>query len=117
MPMLIAVLSDSHSNYANIDRALDQLRGSGIERMLHCGDIADPAAAALFAEFPTSFVLGNVDSDPRGLREAIESSGNQYCGRFGELELDGRRIAMLHGDNSRALRDAEQSGQYDLVVY
>ena len=115
--MLIAVLSDSHSNYANIELAVDRLRGTGVEHVFHCGDIDDPRAVAMFEDFPTSFVFGNVDSDWNALNDAIERSGNRCFGRLCQVELAGRKIAMLHGDDSRALREAQQSGRHDFVFY
>ena len=115
--MLIAVLADSHSNYANIDQALERLRGSGIDQLFHCGDITDSQAAEMFCEFPTSFVFGNGDYDEEELRAAIERTGSRCYGLFGEVECAGRRIAFLHGHQHRALRDAEGCGRYDLVFY
>ena len=71
----------------------------------------------MFEEFPTSFVFGNVDSDLAAIRQAIEKSGNRCCGRLCEVELEGRRIGMQHGDDARSLRSLEQSGHYDLLFY
>jgi putative phosphoesterase len=115
--MLIAVLSDSHSNLANIELALARLRGSGVEHVFHCGDIDGPEAATMFGEFPTSFVFGNVDLALDTIREAIEKSGNRCFGRLCETELAGCRIAMQHGDDARSLRSLEQSGRYDFLFY
>ena len=115
--MLIAVLSDSHSDFKTIELALARLRGSGVEHVFHCGDIDGPEAAAMFGEFPTSFVVGNVDSDLDAIRRAIEESGNRCYGRLCEVEFRGRRIAMQHGDDARSLRSLEQSGKFDLLSY
>jgi hypothetical protein len=115
--MLIAVLSDSHSDFKNIELALARLRGSGVEHVFHCGDIDGPVAAAMFAEFPTSFVFGNVDSDLDAIRRAIEESGNRCFGRLCEVELAGCKIAMQHGDDARGLRSIEQSGRCDFLFY
>ena len=115
--MLIAVLSDSHSDFKNIDLALARLRGSGVAHVFHCGDIDGPEAAGMFGEFPTSFVFGNVDADLDAIRRAIEQSGNRCFGRLCEVELGGCRIAMQHGDDARSLRSLEQSGRYDFLFY
>ena len=115
--MLIAVLSDSHSDFKNIDLALARLRGSGVAQVFHCGDIDSPAAARMFEELPTSFVFGNVDSELDEIRRAIEQSGNRCFGRVCEMELSGRRIAMQHGDDARSLRSLEQSARYDFLFY
>ena len=65
----------------------------------------------------TSFVFGNVDHDRARLERAIERSGNRCLGQFGEMELGGRRLAVLHGDDQRRLSEAERSGRYDLLCY
>src|SRR2546426_11488722 len=115
--MLIAVVSDSHSNYANIEMALERLRLSDVQHVFHCGDIADAQAAQMFCELPLSFVFGNVDSDLRGIEQAIKRSHNRCYGRQGECELAGRKIAFLHGDDRRARDMFEQSSRCDLLLY
>ena len=49
--MLIAVLSDSHSNYQNIELALKRLKDLPVEHVIHCGDIADARAVERFRAF------------------------------------------------------------------
>ena len=39
---LIAVLSDSHDNIWNLDKALQAVRRSGATHLLHCGDFVAP---------------------------------------------------------------------------
>ena len=36
---------------------------------------------------------------------------------FGELELEGRKIAWIHGDNGQLFRDVENSGQFEFLFY
>jgi predicted phosphodiesterase len=38
-------------------------------------------------------------------------------GRFGSLELEGRKIAFLHSDDERLFRETISSGEWDLVCY
>jgi predicted phosphodiesterase len=63
-------------------------------------------------------VCGNVDVfDTVALRRtAVELS--QTChDRFADLELEGVRVAMLHGDDGRRLRETIESQDYDLVCF
>jgi putative phosphoesterase len=115
--MLIAVVSDSHSNYPAIESACELLRARPVEHVFHCGDISDVRAAEMLAGFPTSFVFGNGEVDEQGLCAAIERRGNRCYGEFGELTLAGRTIAFLHGHRRHPFRDAEQSGRYDFLFY
>ncbi len=113
--MKIGVVSDTHGHRANTLQAIWMLSGRGIEAVLHCGDIVGADLIPLFAEWPTHFVFGNCDDDPAGLRFTIQDAG-QFCHeRFGDIELGGRRIALLHGDDGRRLHAAVTGGDYDLV--
>jgi putative phosphoesterase len=112
----IAILSDTHSRHATVARALQLLEGRGVELIIHCGDIED---ADTVWHFPahTHFVFGNCDADRMGLRRAIEELGATLHDPFGELALAGARLAFLHGDDSRLLRELKQSGKYDYLFH
>jgi len=115
--MRIGVISDTHGNVANTRAAVRMLEALEVEALLHCGDIGAVEIPRLLAAWPAHFVLGNCDYDADGLRAAIEQAGLHYAGRFGDLTLGGRRIALLHSDDARAFQRACTSGQYDLVCY
>jgi predicted phosphodiesterase len=85
--------------------------------VLHCGDIGTPAIPPLLSDWPAHYVLGNVDRDELDLRAAIERSGGRLHGRFGELEIGGVRIAFLHGDDERRLRETIDRGEWRLVCH
>ena len=115
--MQIGIVSDSHSNRTKVSRAVGLLETLGITTVLHCGDIADAAVVEAFANFKSYFVFGNVDFDRQSLLAAMRRTGAVCCGEFGELELAGRKIAFLHGDDKRRLEREAHSGHYDLVGY
>lgn len=115
--MMIGIVSDTHGHTGFTADAVRMLESSGVSQVIHCGDIGSVDVIRLFRPWPTHFVLGNVDSQAGPLEAAIRAAGQTCHGRFGELELDGRKVAFLHGDDERRLRDAIQSGQYDLVCY
>jgi putative phosphoesterase len=115
--MKIAILSDTHSRYATVGRALDLARERGIAKIIHCGDIEDGMTVRLFAEFETHFVYGNCDYDREGLAATMTETGATLHGTWGCLELGNRKLAWAHGDDKRLLRDLEQSGQFDYLFY
>jgi uncharacterized protein len=115
--MHIGVVSDTHSRYPMVEKALSLLRARGIDLVLHCGDIEDSETVELFRGFQTHFVFGNCDWDRSGLQHAIEAIGGVLHEHFGHLELEGRKIAWLHGDDRRLFRDIENSGHYDYLFY
>ena len=115
--MRIGIVSDSHGNQRNVALALRLLSERKVELILHCGDIDDASTVWLFAGTPTHFVLGNCDADERRLEKAVVESGGMFHGRFGELRLEDRSIAMIHGDDHDRLRTTIQSERYDYVFH
>src|SRR5262249_55004860 len=83
--------------------------------LIHCGDIEDAELIALFRGTPTHFVFGNCDHDRVGLRAAIAAAGATLHEPFGYLELEGRKIAFLHGDDRTLMADVETSGPFDYL--
>src|SRR5947199_868078 len=101
---------DTHSRYRTVEMALDLLRQRGVTTVLHCGDIEDAAVVEQFRGLDAHFVFGNCDTEKAELREAMTAAGVRLHEPFGHLELDGKNIAFLHGDDTRLLRDLIASG-------
>ncbi len=114
--MRIGVLSDTHGHTAAVRQAVEAFRRGRVELVIHCGDIGSLEVIELLADWPTHFVLGNVDSRAVVTR-AIEDLGQTCHGRFGELELAGRKIAFLHGDDGKLLNQTVYDGQWDVVFH
>lgn len=114
--MQIGVVSDTHGHAGYTRQAIRMLESLEVEAVLHCGDIGSPEIVELFAAWPTHFVFGNVDQQ-RLLGEAIRAAGQTCHDRFGRLELAGRKIALLHGDDSALLEQTIASGRFDLVCH
>lgn len=114
--MRIGIVSDTHGHTINAMAAVRMLESLDIERVIHCGDVGGDEIVGLFAAWPTHFVYGNVD-DPRRLRSAIEAAGQHFHDAIGTLELSGRRIAFLHGDDVPLLRQTIAGAKYDLVCH
>jgi putative phosphoesterase len=115
--MQIAILSDTHSRYHTVETALGLLQARGINQVIHCGDIDDSETVWLFQGFTAHFVFGNCDTDRASLRQAIHGIGETLHEPFGHLELNGVKIAFLHGDDQRLLHDVEHSGHFDFLFY
>jgi uncharacterized protein len=115
--MRIGVISDTHGHLTNTLAAVRMLQSLEVEVVLHAGDIGSPAIPKLLSAWPTHFVFGNCDDDPDELRASIEQAGLTCCGRFGDLELAGRRIALLHSHDARLFRQVCLANSYDLLCY
>lgn len=115
--MRLAVVSDSHGHVELTRPAIRMLESLEVERVLHCGDIGSIEVIEMFEQWPTEFVFGNCDFNHADLTQAIEAAGQTCHGLFGELELESRRIALLHGHERRRFEEVTASGAYDLVCY
>jgi len=114
--MKIAVVSDTHSHAVTVQTALRIVASHDVELIVHCGDIEDAETVPLFPR-NTHFVFGNCDMDRAGIQAAVDAIGATLHQPFGNLELDGKAIAFLHGDDKRLLQDLERSGGFDFVFH
>jgi putative phosphoesterase len=116
--MRIGVVSDTHGHLQNAQAAARMLEELDVEAVLHCGDIGSPQVPAVFSRWPTHYVLGNVDHyEDDHYAAAVGDVGGAFHGRFADLQLGGRRIALLHSDDAKKFRQVTTSGEYDLVCY
>ena len=115
--MQIAILSDTHSRYPTVAKALQMLQARRINFVLHCGDIDDAETVWLFQGFTAHFVFGNCDVEHARLRQAIHGIGATLHEGWGNLELEGVKMAFLHGDDRRLMQDVENSGVFDFLFY
>ena len=119
--MKVGILSDTHGQ---VDLALGAAREfifRGIGAVLHCGDIGSDMVltemATIFQtlEIPVYAVLGNCD-DVESWGFYPGDIGVNILGRFGELELVGKKIAMLHSDDEHEFDRVAEAGHYDYLL-
>lgn len=119
--MKVGILSDTHGQ---VDLALSAAREfifRGVDAVLHCGDIGSDMVltemATIFQtmEIPVYAVLGNCD-DVKSWGFYPEDIGVKILGRFGELELAGKKIAILHSDDEHAFDRVADADQYDYLL-
>jgi putative phosphoesterase len=115
--MRLGIVSDTHGHVENARAAVRMLQSLQVDRVLHCGDIGSAEVVALFAPWPTDFVFGNCDGSRAELAAAIDEHGLTCHREFGALEIEGRRIALLHSHDGVRFRQALHSGDWDLVCY
>jgi len=118
--MKVGIISDTHGQ---VDLALSAAREfiyRGTEAVLHCGDIGSDMVltemATLFQalEIRLYVVLGNCDMTERW-DFYPEDIGVNVLGRFGELELAGKKIAIVHSDDEDAFAHAATADKYDYL--
>jgi putative phosphoesterase len=113
--MRVAVLSDCHDSFGNLEKVLASL--DEVQVVLFCGDYCAPFTLKMLAggfAGPVHSVFGNNDGDAFLLLAIAQKAGNvTFHKPMAKLELDGRRIAVVHyPEFGEALA---LSGQYDAV--
>lgn len=114
--MKVAIVSDTHNNWANFKKTIEWIKKEKIRLILHCGDISSrliiddakklfgrAASAEASASQGIKFVKGNADYDLPDLPEEME------------LELENKKIIFCHFPAEA--KKMAQSGKYDVVFY
>ena len=108
--MKLGILSDVHGDTQRVRRALALLDACGAEAFVVCGDIGGLDVLEEFAGRRCWFVWGNTDHPEPAWRPQIESLGLPWPNGPLELNLDGKRIGVFHGNESqfaKAYKDAK----------
>ena len=116
--MLIGLMSDSHDNFPGLLEAVAIFKKRNVEMILHAGDVIAPGMCYAFEGWTgeLKLVYGNNDGDRTGLKRDFGRVGGEFLEDFGEVEADGRSIALLHGTYEPLVKSLVDSGRYDVVV-
>ena len=77
------------------------LADAGAAFFIHCGDIGGPACIDLLAGLASAFVFGNCDFDRAALARYAQQLEVPCYGNYADLTLDGKRVAVMHGDDPK----------------
>ena len=112
------LLSDTHNNVTNLNKALAVFRQEGIRLLIHCGDMTDLSVVEALNDFQLIYVFGNVDGRPESIRRRLLAfnqdnfAGPAYMGSLGTA-----RIAVTHGHWPGRVNELARSDQYDYIFH
>ena len=115
--MLAGVVSNTEGRADAMKAAADVLRECGAELILHCGDVGGRHVLDVVTDLDVAFVWGDADTDRMGLLRHAQRSGIACCGVLGDFELDGKRVAMIHGDDRKLLQRLLDEQQHDYILW
>ena len=95
---------------------MELLRAGGAEFYIHCGDVGGEPIIDLLAGLKAALVWGNNDWDRRELERYAARLGVQVLPPLGELELDGKRFAITHGDDQKLVRRVLEQQAHDYLL-
>lgn len=118
LSMKIAIMSDSHDNWTNLQKAVEISNNNNCDYLLFAGDLISPPGIAFLEQFNgrVKFVWGNNEAERVGMTRKFDASEKvELCGDIFEGELDGLKVFMNHYPRFTEL--AAKSGEFDLCVY
>src|SRR5215813_421018 len=114
--MLIGILSDTHGKTEAMATGLQLLQSRGAQYFVHCGDVGSTQVLDYLAGLPAAFVWGNCDWDRLALERYAQKLRIDCFGPYGDLTLDGKRIALIHGDDARLKRQLLAGQAHDYLL-
>ena len=117
--MKVAIMSDTHDNVPNLEKALKWINKKNIDLIIHCGDLCAPTMIieVMGPKYsgPIHMVFGNVE-DRDLLPKVIKDFPNiKHYGDVGEFEINKKRIGFVHFPDKA--KEMAQSGKYDYVFH
>ncbi len=115
--MKIGIVSDTHNNLKNVHRIVELFNASGVERVIHTGDITQAKTLEVFARLavPLYGVYGNNDEGEReSLEAAVAAHGFVFRDPPFALTWHGRAILVVHDP---AELDGHLNGSHELALH
>ncbi len=114
----MGLISDTHDNLPMVDKALRLFKSEGVECVLHAGDWVAPFTAKKFGQYAGKLFgsYGNNDGEVLGLSKVFREMDAVVRGELTELELDGDRVAVIHGTYPALVDAVVGSGRFSTVV-
>jgi putative phosphoesterase len=118
--MLIGVISDTHDNLPLVEKAIKRLNDEKVSLVLHAGDFVAPFVIPKFKTLNAKLigVFGNNDGDHELLKKRFsETENSEIRGRFAEIDADGFKIALLHGDETELLEALINCECFNAIIH
>jgi len=118
--MLIWIISDVHENLKNLHKAIQVFNEKKIELLLHCWDWDMPFTLSMYKQFncPIKWVLGNADTDIQRFYYQMQNFYSdldlEITQTFLDLELDGKRVGIFHGDDENLNKLIIETQKFDV---
>jgi putative phosphoesterase len=118
--MLIGSISDTHDNLPQIEKAVKYLNTAKVRLVLHAGDYCSPFTITKFTVLNCNLigVFGNNDGDHELLKKRFSETTNcTVHDRFTQVNIDGYKIALLHGDQEELLNALINSEYFNAIIH
>jgi putative phosphoesterase len=114
---MIGIISDTHDNVANVQKAMEIFRQRKVDFVLHLGDVVAPATLKFFDGVELRLIRGNCDGDLHNLKKELKEIGGKFLGDQAVFKCEDRRFAAVHGSDQRKLDRLIASRRFDYVLH
>lgn len=116
--MKLGIMADTHDNLDATEKAVDFFNEEKVDHVLHAGDLVSPFTANILGNLDAKlhYVWGNNEGDKLHCRSNLNEAGADLAGSFASLDLGGKMIALLHGEDEEIVEALAESGKFDVVV-
>ena len=120
--MKIGIISDSHDDVDNVNRAIGIFEKENVKTVIHAGDIISPPIIKEFKKLTDKDVeifgiFGNNDGEKRGLENAFSYINGKLLGGEGKIEIDGLKFCIYHGQDLKKKEKIIASQKFDVFIY
>jgi len=118
--MRIGIISDTHDNLTQIEKAVQNLNQANVGLVLHAGDYCAPFVLAKLKALNCKLigVFGNSDGDHELLKKRFSETTNcTVHDRFASVNIDDYKIALLHGDEPELLFALIDSQSFNAIIH
>ena len=120
--MKIGIISDSHDDVDNVNRAIDIFEKENVKTVIHAGDIISPPIIKEFKKLTDRDVeffgiFGNNDGEKRGLENAFSYINGKLLGDEGKIEIDALKFCIHHGQDLKKKEKIIASQKFDVFIY
>ena len=114
---MLGVIANSGGRAETVSTAVHLFRGGGAGYVVHLGDIGGRHVLdALGGTVDSGFVWGDKDADRMGLLRYGHSVGVECLWLIGDFEYEGKRIAVMHGEDRKILRKFLDEQHHDFLL-
>jgi len=114
--MIVGLVSNSNGRADAMTAAVAALRDRGADVIIHCGDVGSRQVLDEMAKVDAGFVWGDRDKDRMGLLRHARQVNVVCFGVLGELDFDGKRAVLVHGDDRKLVQRLLDEQQYDYLL-
>lgn len=117
----IGVISDTHDDIENTEKAINIFNSMKVDYVFHAGDYIYPGIISLFKKLDkeTKFygVRGNNDGELTGITKQFDENKNAiFLNEFGTLSISSKKIGIYHGTNPDLSASLVESQLFDILI-